>query len=99
MAWLLLSGYDIPNTEDLQMGWRMITDVTHARRLERVRGRKKPSYEDTRFTILLSWMAMFGEAIAGPATLHAAGLGDDRTVQRRFRKWFADLLERHLEQG
>ena len=99
IAWLLLSGYQPFDSDAVRAGWRAIVEVTHARRLEGVKSGKKPSYEDTLFTVSLSSLALFGQAIAGKATFEAAGLGQDRSAPRRFRTWLAKLLEGHLEQA
>jgi AcrR family transcriptional regulator len=102
MAWLLLSGYnplDSPVAPIMKAGWEGIARATHARRLKRTGSRKQPSYEDTRFTVVLAWLGMFGEAVAGSAVFNAAGWEPDPALQHRFRKWFARMLERHLEDG
>ena len=65
--------------------------------MQRHQGRGKPSYEDTRFTIVLSALALFGQAIAGDATFGVAGLSRTPRTARAFRKWFATLLARHLD--
>jgi hypothetical protein len=46
--------------------------------------------------VVLSSLALFGEAVAGRASFDAAGLADDRAAPRRFREWLAELLEAHL---
>ena len=97
MAWLLLSGYD-PFNETARANWARIGEVTHALRLKRVKGKRKPTYEDTLFALVLSALALFGQAIAGQATLRVAGLGDDPRIERRFRKWLAALLSKHMEE-
>ena len=96
IAWLLLAGYDPFDSEDVRAGWSSIIQYTHARRLEEVEGPTKPTYEDTLFTVILSSLALFGEAIAGRTSFDAAGLADDRAAPRRFREWLAKLLGAHL---
>jgi AcrR family transcriptional regulator len=97
IAWLLLSGYEPLHGEATRVRWQQIAEAIHAVRLSRVTGKKKPSLEDTRFTLVLSSLAMLGEAIAGKGALEAAGFGGDPRAAQRFRKWFGALLERHME--
>src|SRR5262249_22384335 len=60
IAWILLSGHHDPvSTPTMRAGWQAIAKATHERR-DKPDG-KAPSFEDTQFTILLSWLAMFGE--------------------------------------
>jgi AcrR family transcriptional regulator len=99
LAWLLLSGEDPFANEDLRAGWTRIAEVTHAMRVSKARGGRKPAYDDTRFTIVLSALALFGQAIAGRATFDVAGFEPGKAVERRFREWLAALLARHLENG
>jgi len=98
IAWLVLSGYDPFDSEAARAGWEKIAEITHALR---TRGRKRgdaPSYRDTRFTVVLSALALFGQAIVGDSTLRAAGFSDAARPGREFRKWFATLLAQHLEE-
>jgi hypothetical protein len=97
MAWLLLSGYDPFGSDAAKLGWANIAQATHALRTSGQKGKKKPSYQDTRFTVVLSALALFGEAIAGESTFRVAGFEDTARIAVTFRKWFAALLERHLE--
>jgi AcrR family transcriptional regulator len=96
MAWLLLSGYE-PFNETARANWAEIGRVTHALRLKRAKGKNKPAYEDTMFAILLSSLALFGQAIAGRATFRVAGLEADPRTERRFREWLASLLSEHMD--
>jgi TetR/AcrR family transcriptional regulator, repressor for neighboring sulfatase len=96
MAWLLLSGYD-PFNETARANWAQIGQVAHALRLKRVKGKRKPTYEDTLFAIVLPALALFGQAIAGEATFRVAGLDGDPRASRRFRKWLAALLSKHMD--
>jgi AcrR family transcriptional regulator len=98
MAWLLLSGYD-PFNETARANWARIGEVAHGVRIKRFKGKRKPAYEDTMFAIVLSALTLFGQSIAGRSTLRVAGLGDDPTVERRFRAWVAALLAKHMEEG
>ncbi len=99
LAWLALSGHEPRLSKTTQANWTRIIEITHALRLERTTARKQPSYEDTVFTILLAAIALFGQAIAGPATFQNAGLEHDRGAPARFRTWFAALLRDHLDRG
>jgi AcrR family transcriptional regulator len=99
IAWLLLAGYEPFDSDAIRAGWRAIAESLHGLRLEGRTLPNKPSYEDTVFTVILSSLALFGQAVAGRATFDAAGLGRDRTVAARFRAWLATLLEEHLEHG
>jgi AcrR family transcriptional regulator len=98
MAWLLLSGYD-PFNETARANWTRIGEASHAIRTKRFKGRRKPLYEDTMFAIVLSALALFGQAIAGQSTLGVAGFGEDPDAPRRFRQWLAALLAKHMEEG
>lgn len=97
IAWLLLSGYDPFASPMIRAGWRAIADMTHAARLAATTAKPKPTLEDTDFTIVLSSLALFGQAIAGRATFAAAGLSSEARTEKRFRAWLARLLARHLE--
>jgi AcrR family transcriptional regulator len=100
LAWLVLSGYDALTTDEARDGWARIAEATHAMRVAALRGRRAPpSYEDTRFTVVLSALALFGQAIAGPMTFDLAGFGRGPAVERRFRKWLAAVLAQHMKAG
>jgi len=90
IAWLLLSGYNPLEAPALKAGWRAIAKATHAKR------GKKATLEDTQFTVMLSCLAVFAQAVAGHALFETAGLGTDPATERRFRTWLAALLENHL---
>jgi AcrR family transcriptional regulator len=98
MAWLLLSGYEPLDGTEVRAQWRNIIDVTHAARTLASTGRTPPR-EDTAFTVVLSALAILGQALAGPSAFQAAGLGRGRRAQARFRGWLAGLLTGHLEAG
>lgn len=91
MAWLMLSGYEPLGTESARANWRAIARATHALRPAGA------SLEDTMFTVVLSALALFGQAIAGPSAFDLASLGDDTDAPKRFRRWLGELLVRHLE--
>jgi AcrR family transcriptional regulator len=100
IAWLALSDKPPMRSKAAREGWKMIADATHALRLARLKGKAKEraTAEDTRFTVLLSAIALFGEALIGASALEAAGIeGDPEEVRSRFRAWLAKLLEQHLE--
>jgi AcrR family transcriptional regulator len=101
IAWLVLSGYDPLDSPTARANWKRIGEVTHALRLRHWKGRgdRTPSEEDTMFTIVLSALAIFGQAIAGKPTFRAAGLGRDAATEKRFRQWLATLLSKHLQEG
>lgn len=63
------------------------------------RGHRVPPFEDTLFTVMLTALSMFGDAIAGPALRASASLDDDPDADRRFIAWLARLLHSHLEAG
>jgi AcrR family transcriptional regulator len=90
MAWLLLSGHDPMASAQARTRWRLIVQATHALRPAGA------DPEDTAFTVLLSALALFGQALAGPGVFDAAGLGRTEAVQRRWRAWLAGLLAGHL---
>ena len=94
--WLLLSGYDPFDSDVLRQGFTGIVEATHALRIAEMPGKRKPTLEDTTFTVMLSALALFGEAVAGKTTFSLAGLAKDRGVDKRFRDWLAALLTRHL---
>jgi AcrR family transcriptional regulator len=96
MVWLLLSGYD-PFNEKARANWAQIGQVTHGLRLRRLKGKRKPAYEDTMFAIVLPALALFGQAIAGEATFRVAGLDGDPNAPKRFREWLAALLSAHMD--
>jgi AcrR family transcriptional regulator len=99
VAWLLLSGYEPFSGKAIRRGWAAIVEATHAMRLAGAKGKTKPTLEDTRRTVALSALAVFGQAIAGRSTMIASGLGEGPRVERQFRAWLAGLLARHLAGG
>lgn len=99
MAWLVLGGHDSLATDQARAGWEAIAQLTHASRVAAAGKRTPPSYEDTRFTIVLSALALFGQAIAGRTTFDMAGFGRGPAVDRKFRAWLAATLAEHLRGG
>lgn len=96
LAWLLLSGYDPLRRPELRDGWRGVIAATHTVRTSGRKGGAYPTVEDTSFTVVLSCLALFGQALAGSWVFDLAGLGRGAEVDRRFRRWLARLLETHL---
>jgi TetR/AcrR family transcriptional regulator, repressor for neighboring sulfatase len=95
IAWLVLSGYeDALDAKSARTNFKTLTDATHALRIA---GGVTANYEDTAFTVLLSSLAIFGQAIIGPTAFQAAGFGRDKGAERRFREWLAGLLATHLQ--
>jgi AcrR family transcriptional regulator len=92
IAWLLLSGYHPIDTPTLRTGWDMIARATHAQR-----GKQSRSFEDTRFAIILSCLALFAQAIAGKEVFRVAGFPDDEATARKFRAWLSKMLDEHLD--
>jgi AcrR family transcriptional regulator len=97
IAWLLLAGYDPFDAERVRRGFARIVDLTHA--LRQGGGKRTPKREDTVFAVVLSALALLGEALAGQATFAMAGLGREPANGAHFRAWLAALLEERLEPG
>jgi AcrR family transcriptional regulator len=95
VAWLALSGEGEAPRGDTGRFLRRLAEATHALRPPGAR-RTAAGFEDTQFAVLLAAAALFGEAIVGPQMRRSAGLAGDRDASRRFRRWLADLLLRHL---
>lgn len=90
MAWLLLSGYAPSVAPAARANWTAIAKATHALRPAGA------DFDDTMFTVLLSALALFGQAIAGQSAFDLASLGDPE-AGLRFRRWLGQLLVQHLE--
>lgn len=101
LAWLLLSGYKPFASERSRANWKRIADITHEGRTALLEGTgvPKPSYEDTLFTLMMSSLALFGEALAGPSVFMSAGLDRDAAAPARYRAWFANVIVQHLAGG
>lgn len=91
LAWLSLTGRARPS-ERSRANWKRIVDATHALRL---RLAPRASYQDTAFTVLVSALALYGEAL-GDALLESASV--DPAARAAFRPWLAELLLRHLSE-
>ncbi|HEX3772325.1 MAG TPA: TetR/AcrR family transcriptional regulator [Polyangiaceae bacterium] len=98
MAWLLLHGYD-PFNETARQNWARIGEIAHGVRTKRFKGKRKPTYEDTMFGIVVSALSLFALSIAGEATLRVAGFGEDPDCQKRFRQWLSALMAKHMDEG
>ncbi len=96
LSWLLLTGRATEQS-DAHNVMGEIVDVLHARREEysKEKGKPAPDKEDTLFVAMLTANAAFGEAIIGRQLAEATGLDQDGI--KRFRAWFAKLLNDHLE--
>jgi len=96
-AWLFLA-QDEQVDDPIEYGshLRDIAGAVHRIRTER-HGGTPPPFEDTLFTVLLSALALFGNAIAGEPLRRSAGLRTAPEDDRRFVLWLAALLRRHLE--
>lgn len=96
LAWLLLSGYKPFASERSRANWKRIADITHEARTQLLEGIAKPTYEDTMFTLMMSSLALFGEALGGPSVFLSAGYDHDKDAPARYRTWFANLVFNHL---
>jgi AcrR family transcriptional regulator len=95
IAWLVLSGNGRAlETQSSRASWRAILDATHALRES---GGAGGSFDDTRFTVLLSLFALFGHAILGEQAFRLAGLGEAPNAHESFRNWLAGVLVSRLE--
>lgn len=96
LSWLLLTGRATEQS-DAHNIMAEIVDVLQARREEYAteKGKPAPGKEDTLFLAMLTANAAFGEAIVGRQLAEASGLDQDGI--KRFRMWFAKLLNDHLE--
>ncbi len=76
-----------------------IVEALQARRTEYAaeKARPAPDEEDTLFMAMLTANAAFGEAIVGRQLAEAVGLDADGI--KRFRNWFAKLLNEHWDGG
>lgn len=97
IAFLALEGR-VPGAEPESL--LPLAQVTHAARLARRDPEsRKPSLEDTYFTVLLGALALFGEAIVGPLFRGEPEDAPDAATSRRFRAWIARMILAHLESG
>ena len=95
VMWLALEGQRIEGDARLSA----VVEATHAlRKAKQTSKRRAPAREDTAHVIVLATLALIGAAVMGPALLENAGLSDDVAAERRFRRWFATLLAKHLDE-
>lgn len=94
ILWLLLEGHPMGAPES---SLREVVDATHALRLRRSSGGKKPKREDTARAIVLAAMALIGGSVLAPSLLENAGLESDARTITPFRRWLAGLLRAHLD--
>lgn len=102
MAWLALAGAAPRPARGGEFDFviREIAHLVHARRAARYaeERRRAPAFEDTLFTILLTTLALLGDALLGEGARASGGL-DDPAAGRRFRTWLAELIVAHLDRG
>lgn len=96
LSWLLLTGRATEQSDAHDIMGEIV-DALQARREEYAKetGTAAPDKEDTLFVAMLTANAAFGEAIVGRQLAEAAGL--DQNGIKRFRAWFAKVLNDHLE--
>jgi AcrR family transcriptional regulator len=87
--WLALSGY-APG-EDLRV--QSVAEAVHAIRCSRHKGRRKPSFEDTYFTVLLPALALLSMSVG----VKDVAADDDPLGPASFRRWLAALIHDHLD--
>jgi AcrR family transcriptional regulator len=96
VLWLALEGHRI---EGAEVRLSDVVEATHALRLSRKKQGKRPTREDTAFTIVLAALALVGGSVLGPSLLENAGLGSDARVEKEFRSWLARVLIDHLDRS
>lgn len=97
MLWLALAGDGI---DEVDVDLRAVVDASHAFRKARCEGEgRSPTREDTAHLVMLAALALVGFTAMGPALLQKTGLKHDHAAGVRFRRWLADVLSRHLEEG
>ena len=96
LSWLLLTGRATENSATHNIMGEIV-DALQARRSEyaELKGKPTPDREDTLFMAMLTANAAFGEAIVGRQLAEAVGLDQDGI--KRFRNWFARLLNEHWD--
>lgn len=96
LSWMLLTGRATESTEAHNIMGEIV-EVLQARREEyaEMKAEAPPDKEDTLFMAMLTANAAFGEAIVGRQLAEAAGLDQDGI--KRFRAWFARLLNEHWD--
>lgn len=100
LAWLALSAEGRAMAGEAGPFLRVLSVMVHARRMEAWTGPSPgPSFEDSRFVVMLVMIALIGDSLVGQAIRASGGFGDDPDSGRRFHEWLADLVVRHLEGG
>ncbi|MBX3489388.1 MAG: TetR/AcrR family transcriptional regulator [Parvibaculum sp.] len=96
LSWLLLTGRASENSPTHNIMGEIV-EALQARRAEYAaeKGLPAPDKEDTLFMAMLTANAAFGEAIVGRQLAEAVGLDADGI--KRFRNWFAKLLNEHWD--
>jgi AcrR family transcriptional regulator len=102
LAWLALS--EAPDGRALASGagsfLRELAEHIHARRVANWSGPAPvPPFEDTLFVVMLTAVALIGDALLGPGIRTSSGLADDPDATRRFHVWLADLVVKQLSEG
>ncbi len=99
MAWLALSGHadDTRRRDNGAFFIRELAQAVHTQRRSAFvgSGRRTPPFEDSLFAILLTTLALIGDALLGEPARASCGL-EDPDAGRRFRKWFAEMLVAYL---
>lgn len=96
IAWLVLEDGAREVSPGVRAGWEAIARLAHTQRLARTGASPASTLEDTRFTVVLSALALFALAIAGPITLSAAGFAHPDRAEQRFRGWLSRLVGERL---
>lgn len=96
LSWLLLTGRATEKSDAHNLMGEIV-EALQARREDyaRMKGAPAPEREDTLFMAMLTANAAFGEAIVGRQLAEATGLDQDGI--KRFRVWFAKLLNDHWD--
>ncbi|MGH7822490.1 MAG: TetR/AcrR family transcriptional regulator, partial [Candidatus Binatia bacterium] len=93
VAGLILSGRDLKKS--VAGTGVAFAQVVHALRSQRraERGGEAADFEDSLSGLTLIFVALFGDALVGALARLAFGLAGDDGGARRFRRWFAELIE------
>lgn len=93
LAALILAGKNLKRTA--AGTGAAFAQVVHALRSQRraARGRSMTDLEDSLWGLTLIFVTLFGDALVGPHVRLAFGLPDDAESARRFRRWFAQVVE------
>ncbi len=94
VAWLALTRAGEGAARGSRLG--EVTAVLHE--VRRQQG-QTASFEDIAFGVALASAALFGMSLLGEGMFRSIGLPADDETQRRFREWFAALLEEHAQRA